>query len=1448
MSVDDQIAEHSARSLYQERPGAVYCNIRLNTMNGGLEVKGGWSSNVPRRQKAYGACECAEQEILWVASYECAEPKRVERLLHLKLREREAALEPRPCVGCGTCHREYFLFSAAGGFEGVLALIEEILGELGVTVNKNPTDGNIEERSPPQQISHTTTSFLRRRCGGPGIRRQVSSVEASCTPTTIREFARRAVCAATVIRGLRLGCNTMYLQPASVRRASRGRRRRISWFDHVSMICGSALLLRDWSSCDVELLPRPLSDLLLAITSRLSRVASDIKLLGGVVQFSDARFSHSLPSHFAIVGMLKLKTSKRKGKKKVLPTVTGALLATGVPQFTLNTDPAVGPAYSEQRPVAGHFGPANNQADPKDQESPSTSAAVTADAAPPVPPVVAAEAGAEPSYETMASCHATDAELKKARENVTHMDELLQEEDVFLRAMLDIQHDARLLSPCSCNNGDGKQERLRECWLDKHRNMPAHWALVWHSEERFFEKTDLCRVKPNAALFLGHDGWCCPDAGRPRLFTLVDTNGIHATKIVFCRCSRPNRIDPLPEFQQLLQAGIFPGSVKDPQTGYTLTLLEQFRHHRNQDKGSLYDFLHVLQRLADPFFAGAVPDLKKYFGNIVRYYHLLDIKLRRDMLTNKMKFFRGRRTARIRIDPKNIWECCINMPVDIMTPRYLRHLISEHYTLDGNFKANQFFKRDNGTNKALTNGSMYFPEQAEYDRISKSFVIAKEDKYANTAISGVVCCACDHAVVGSLVDMLKGEAFAFGTLAQREHLRQRNSPAPRHGMDVARVFSYDSWCAYCINLLNRALEQFPTETWLHEILELCEGQVAAAHINNHGPRCKAIWQAVYFGCRAHFHGESAERIWAFLNPLGSSTRQMNGGARHDTINFVVDAWNTSNVLRQAKLLSAERQDSLDLYEQHLAVVKYLSQKHCDHVRDWSRMSRVCKKDATGQLQSVYQHETSKMPTIDDVLDSIMKAERELKGEQPEDADGQPVSLWMNGGMEIERDQHLVVALLKSNKEHPLEETRAAINKLRDALNLALKIFRDRQRAFLPRIQLSAIDLDEPELTAVQLPSYLVKHKRLNATDENKELRSLEVKLWCVRAHEAIERAGVTRSSRAVQNALITKSLEITMYNVARVALINLGHMQADSDLYPAMSDRDTSRKETHLHRPKGDSRRFDGTAWYLQDGLDVRVVFGSGNLKPASTSGTVGENNSPVVLLSSTQMEKHRGVTSPRKRKNPTPDSDASNSDSEAGGSDVEEGSGSTKSPQKTKSPKKKKAKKTKSDGWIWLEMMTGRAGRGDEKFEQYKLESDRIQWFRAEAEMYRWREQYERKHAELMRVMMRFKRDGEVWMKRANHLEEMEVKRMGAVTYAREQAAMCGRLEHNARVAFQDPKSAAHKEWVAATTFNDLVARMDASREQDFTWMDELKYVTQPFKQFPVLQGSGGVGTMTPD
>jgi hypothetical protein len=61
----------------------------------------------------------------------------------------------------------------------------------------------------------------------------------------------------------------------------------------------------------------------------------------------------------------------------------------------------------------------------------------------------------------------------------------------------------------------------------------------------------------------------------------------------------------------------------------------------------------------------------------------------------------------------------------------------------------------------------------------------------------------------------------------------------------------------------------------------------------------------------------------------------------------------------AEQLALERQDALELFEQHLAVVKYLSARHATKVCNWSRMSRLCKKDARGELHSVYQHKATK---------------------------------------------------------------------------------------------------------------------------------------------------------------------------------------------------------------------------------------------------------------------------------------------------------------------------------------------------------------------------------------------------------------------------------------------------------------------------------------------------------
>jgi hypothetical protein len=253
---------------------------------------------------------------------------------------------------------------------------------------------------------------------------------------------------------------------------------------------------------------------------------------------------------------------------------------------------------------------------------------------------------------------------------------------------------------------------------------------------------------------------------------------------------------------------------------------------------------------------------------------------------------------------------------------------------------------------------------------------------------------------------------------------------------------------------------------------------------------------------------------------------------------------------------------------------------------------------------------------------------------------------------IRQIRFLVIALLESHCEHPLQDTWATITKLRDSLNSDLKKFRERQRTIYPRLKLSGLNIDEPEVTAIQLPSYRMKHGQRAATGvgvsvEDAELREAEIKLRCGEANSGIlavraaslalsavkkardldyrGQAGITRSQRNLQKAELMKTFEITMYNRARTALIHLGHMAKDAvEPYAPLTHRDTRRKETHLHRAKGDSRLFDGMAWYLQSGVMISRAAVASVAAPKSGEED-GEDDEPQ-LLAGTQTLKRSGT------------------------------------------------------------------------------------------------------------------------------------------------------------------------------------------------------------------------------
>jgi hypothetical protein len=134
-----------------------------------------------------------------------------------------------------------------------------------------------------------------------------------------------------------------------------------------------------------------------------------------------------------------------------------------------------------------------------------------------------------------------------------------------------------------------------------------HWPHVWNATAGHFIKYDFASLDISDPFRqLGHGGLPCPKpAGlKPQAFTIVHLNGIHSTRIRFCACSGIANIDKV---DQLLQARLFPSTVKDPKSAFTFSVLKHQSLFHLQSKSSAYDYHAVLQRLTDNTFTSDVP-------------------------------------------------------------------------------------------------------------------------------------------------------------------------------------------------------------------------------------------------------------------------------------------------------------------------------------------------------------------------------------------------------------------------------------------------------------------------------------------------------------------------------------------------------------------------------------------------------------------------------------------------------------------------------------------------------------------------------------------------------------------------------------------------------------------------------------------------------------------------
>jgi hypothetical protein len=107
------------------------------------------------------------------------------------------------------------------------------------------------------------------------------------------------------------------------------------------------------------------------------------------------------------------------------------------------------------------------------------------------------------------------------------------------------------------------------------------------------------------------------------------------------------------------------------------------------------------------------------------------------------------------------------------------------------------------------------------------------------------------------------------------------------------MLSYDIWCSYSKKLKTRFAEKFPSSA---AILEKMRGAVPKMHVKNHIEACQHLWAFNFLRYSGETYGEMIETAWAENNQAAGSTKEMNDGHRHDTLDDLTNHWNWSKLI------------------------------------------------------------------------------------------------------------------------------------------------------------------------------------------------------------------------------------------------------------------------------------------------------------------------------------------------------------------------------------------------------------------------------------------------------------------------------------------------------------------------------------------------------------------------
>ncbi|KAJ7923693.1 hypothetical protein B0H13DRAFT_1864678 [Mycena leptocephala] len=418
----------------------------------------------------------------------------------------------------------------------------------------------------------------------------------------------------------------------------------------------------------------------------------------------------------------------------------------------------------------------------------------------------------------------------------------------------------------------------------------------------------------------------------------------------------------------------------------------------------------------------------------------------------------------------------------------------------------------------------------------------------------------------------------------------------------------------------------------------------------------------------------------------------------------------------------------------------------DRAETWRAQDRTASKKGK-EAVSVYKHQTSK-----DLRQAVTFSDHFRRKES-----------------EIVHRRQLRSAI-QENTEHNLEATRKDVLSRRTEVTNLIATWRKQQQSITPKLgdkvskQAAASPVVPVEKERLFLPSDLtpserheldvvalgiegVRWREGQAFDALRGVQNVVKALRALRDRKTKndrKQKDNIRAGDEIDDTTNRRDRHMQSYVAARQAMISLGALvDGPNTGYPPLTVADTFMKSVRQARQVGDSKFTDGLLWRVSGGL--------------------GESPSHVapIILAGTTVDTADAYTEIRS---------------------------STTGPTSQSENKLEE----RPEGWLW---QLGKVGKlSQREIDEWSNEGDRVQWFRAEAEMQRWQEQKEQKLVELLRTIRSFTKMQQVWIELAN---QHSSNQPGHAAYARQKAWM---YQRRAEEAQNLVRSGGHGDLLAPT------------------------------------------------